>query len=255
VVIADLLGVPAADRHKFHGWSEKIVAVAGARDMLVALPHAWSFLRYLRALIARRRAEPRDDLITALLQAEEAGDRLSEDELLAMVFLLLVAGHETTVNLIASGTLALLQHPDQLARLRDDPALMRTAVEELLRFTSPVQVSTERYAIEEIEIAGTRIPRDGMTLVILGSANRDEGQFTAPDALDVGREPNRHVAFGLGAHYCLGAPLARLEGQIALAGLLRRAPELRLAAPAESLRWRRGLFLRGLEKLPVALAA
>lgn len=250
-VIAELLGAPAADRGRFHRWSTRIVSAGTARDAVLALPAAWSFLRYLRALFARRRVEPRDDLISALLQAEEAGDRLSEDEVLAMAFLLLVAGHETTVNLIASGTLALLQHPDQLARLRAEPALIKSAVEELLRFTSPVELATERYAREPVVIAGTAIPRGGLVLAVLASANRDERQFPAADCLDLGREPNRHLAFGLGGHYCLGAPLARLEGQIAFATLLRRFPDLRLATPPAALRWKRGVFLRGLEALPV----
>ena len=166
------------------------------------------FMRYLRRLFAMRRLEPRDDLTTALVQAEEAGDHLSADELLSMVFLLLVAGHETTVNLIASGTLALLEQPDQLLRLRHQPELLEsgTAVEELLRFTSPVQVSTERYALEDVEMSGATIPSGALVLAVVGSANRDERQFVNPDKLDLGRTPNPHLAFGQGAHYCLGAP-------------------------------------------------
>ncbi len=274
-IIADLLGVPASDRDKFHRWSSKIVNVTSHREVLGATFHIWQFVRYIRALIKQRRAEPRDDLITSLVQAEEAGDTLSEDELVAMIFLLLVAGHETTVNLIASGTLALIEHPDQLERLRQDPSLGKTAVGELLRFTSPVELATERFAREDLEVAGTGdpsgggpsgagaqpgagrpavvIPRGEMVLAVLGSANHDERQFPDPETLDLSRTPNQHVAFGQGAHYCLGAPLARLEGQIAFETLLRRAPSLRLAVPATSLRWRRALFLRGLERLPVAL--
>jgi len=170
-----------------------------------------------------------------------------------MVGLLLVAGHETTVNLIASGTLALLGQPDQLAQLRQNPALTEPAVEELLRYTSPVEIATERYACEDVQVAGTTIPHGELALAVIGSANRDERQFEQPNRLDIGRQPNPHLAFGQGAHYCLGAPLARLEGQIAIETLLRRAPGLRLAAAPESLRWRRGLFLRGLERLPVAV--
>jgi cytochrome P450 PksS len=250
-VIADLLGVPATDQHRFHRWSATIVAVSSGRDFLGALPHAFALLRYLRALIARRRMEPRDDLITGLVQAEEAGDRLSEDEMLAMVFLLLVAGHETTVNLIASGTLALLEHPEQRKRLSEEPALIRPAIEELLRFTSPVELATERYASDDVEIAGTMIPCGALVLVALGSANWDARQFTDPDRLDLTREPNRHLAFGQGPHYCLGASLARLEGQIAIATLFGRLPDLRLVDGLGATRWRRGLFLRGLEQLPV----
>jgi cytochrome P450 len=253
-VIAELLGVPAEDHARFHRWSNRLVSVSSGRDMLHALPAALSFVRYLRNLVERRRADPEDDLITALIRAEEAGDKLSEDELLAMAFLLLVAGHETTVNLIASGTLALLEHPEQTERLRRDPSLTKTAVEELLRYTSPVEMATERYAREDAEIGGRRIPRGELVLAVLGSANRDERHFENPDVLDLARDPNRHLAFGRGGvHHCLGAPLARMEGQVALSALLRRFPGARLAMAPESLHWRRGLFLRGLEKLPLVL--
>jgi cytochrome P450 PksS len=251
-VIAELLGVPAEDHAKFHRWSNRLVSVSSGRDMLRALPAALSFVRYLRKLVERRRADPRDDLVTALIRAEEAGDKLSEDELLAMAFLLLVAGHETTVNLIASGTLALLEHPEQAERLRRDPSLVKQAVEELLRYTSPVEMATERYAREDTELGGMTIPRGELVLAVLGSANRDERQFEDPDALDLARDPNKHLAFGRGGvHHCLGAPLARMEGQIALNAFLRRFPGARLAP--ETLRWRRGLFLRGLERLPLFL--
>jgi cytochrome P450 PksS len=251
-VIAEMLGVPAEDRHAFHRWSNAVLAAASSTWALwLAIPNVWAFMRYIRQTIRRRRADPRDDLVSALARAEEAGDKLSEDELLAMILLLLVAGHETTVNLIGSGTLALLQHPDQLARLRADPALIRPAVEELLRYTSPVEMATERYPREDVAVAGVTIPRGEMVFAVLASANRDERQFAEPDRLDLTREPNRHVAFGLGGHFCLGAPLARLEGQIAIGTLLRRMPDLRLAAAPERLRWRRGMLLRGLEALPV----
>src|ERR687890_2101048 len=251
-VIAELLGVPAEDHARFHSWSNRLVSVSSGRDMLRALPAALAFVRYLRKLVERRRADPEDDLITALIRAEEAGDKLSEDELLAMAFLLLVAGHETTANLIASGTLALLEHPEQTERLRRDPSLVKPAVEELLRYTSPVEMATERYAREDAEIGGRRIPRGGLVLAVLGSANRDERHFEDPDVLDIARDPNRHLAFGRGGvHHCVGAPLARMEGQIAIGALLRRFPRSRLAVPPETLRWRRGLFLRGLERLPI----
>ena len=185
------------------------------------------------------------------MQAEEADDRLSDDELVAMIFLLVVAGHETTVNLIGNGVLALLHIPEQLTRLRDDPAIDATAVEELLRFDSPVETATERYAREAIEIAGATIPRGACVYGASSSANRDETDFEEPDDLDLGRDLNRRLAFGHGIHYCLGAPLARLEGQIALRRLLDRVPTLRLAVPESRLRWRKGLNLRGLEALPV----
>ena len=253
-VIAELLGVPAEDRRKFHRWSGKLVSVSSGRDMLRALPSALAFTRYLRKIIERRRAEPGDDLLTALVRAEEAGDKLSEDEVLAMAFLLLVAGHETTVNLIASGALALLEHPEQAEALSSDPSLTKPAVEELLRYTSSVELATERYAREDVEIAGTRIPRGELVLAVLGSANHDEREFEDPDVLNLTRDPNRHLAFGRGGvHHCLGAPLARMEGQIAISALLRRFPHARLAVAPETLRWRRGLFLRGLHMLPLVL--
>jgi cytochrome P450 len=253
-VIAELLGVPSEDHAKFHRWSNRLVSVSSKRDMLRALPAALSFVRYLRKLIKRRRADPRDDLITALIRAEESGDKLSEDELLAMAFLLLVAGHETTVNLIASGTLALLEHPEQMEGLRREPSLIKPAVEELLRYTSPVEMATERYPREDVEIERTTIPRGELVLAVLGSANRDERHFEDPDVLDLARDPNRHLAFGRGGvHHCLGAPLARMEGQIAISAFLRHFPGARLVVAPESLRWRRGVFLRGLQRLPLVL--
>jgi cytochrome P450 PksS len=219
--------------------------------MFRAIPAVLAFLRFIRRLIRIRRADPRDDLISALVQAEEAGDQLSEDELVAMVFLLLVAGHETTVNLIGNAALALLRHPSQMERLRAEPGLIQPAVEELLRYDGPLMTGTERWAREELMIAGTRIPRGELVYAVLSSANRDERRFPDPDALDIAREPNKHLAFGLGSHYCLGAPLARLEGQIAILALISRLPNLSLTVSVEALRWRRGLVLRGLEKLPV----
>jgi cytochrome P450 len=253
-VIAELLGVPAKDQRKFHRWSNRIVSVSSGRDVWRALPAALAFVRYLRKMSERRRVLPEDDLMSALVQAEEAGYRLSEDELLAMSFLLLVAGHETTVNLIASGTLALLEHPDQLEKLEGDSRLIKPAVEELLRYTSPVEIATERYARQDLEISGTTVPRGELVLAVLGSANRDEQQFEDPNTLDLARDPNRHLAFGRGGvHHCLGAPLARMEGQIAISALLQRFPNLHLDIDPGSLRWRRGIFLRGLQRLPLVL--
>ncbi len=254
-IIAEMLGVPAEDRHRFHRWSKVIVASnPSGPGTLKAIPSVFLFLRYIRRLVRTRRADPRDDLLSALARAEEAGDRLHEDELLAMIFLLLVAGHETTVNLIGNGMLALMRESDQMAKLGSDLSLIKTAVEELLRYESPLATATERFAREDIAIAGVRIPRGELVYAVLASANRDPKQFPDPDTLDVAREPNKHLAFGFGIHYCLGAPLARLEGEVAISTLLRRAPALRLAVPRGQLRWRRGLVLRGLESLPVVLA-
>jgi cytochrome P450 PksS len=249
-IIAEMLGIPVEDRHKFHRWSRALFA-SSTWELLKAIPNALSLLRYFRKIINKRRANPQDDLVSALALVEQAGDTLSEEELLAMVVLLLVAGHETTINLIGNGALALLEHPDQLEKLRNDPTLIKSAVEELLRYTSPVDTSTERYAREDVTIAGVTIRRGEMVAAVLASANRDERQFPNPDVLDLTREPNRHLSFGLGTHFCLGASLARLEGQIAFSTLLRRVPDLRLTVATSALRWRPGLILRGLEALPV----
>lgn len=254
-IIAEMLGVPTEDRHKFHRWSSTAISSTATRwGMVFALPNVVAFLRYVRGLVKSRRANPKDDLVTALVQAEEAGDQLSEDELVAMIFLLLVAGHETTVNLIGNGMLTLLENLDQMSKLRDNPLLIKTSVEELLRYNGPLETATERYARTDTTVAGVIIPRGELVLAVLASANRDERQFKDADRLDLGREPNPHVAFGFGIHYCLGASLARLEGQIAIATLLRRIPNLKLSIPPDKLRWRRGLVLRGLESLPVAFS-
>lgn len=255
IVIAEMLGVPARDRDRFQEWSATLVrgldpilddatqeAVLDARDAL---------LDYLRDVVAEHRAEPRDDLMSALIAAEERGDTLSESELLTMCNLLLVAGHETTVNLIGSGVLTLLRHPDQLERLRTHPGLARSAVEELLRFASPVQW-TGRVPLRAVELGGRTLLPGQSVVGILGAANRDPAMFAEPDRLDLGRDPNPHVAFGRGIHFCLGAPLARLEAQVALPMLLGRFPGLRLAGEPEP---RPTLVLRGLSRLPVALSA
>jgi cytochrome P450 PksS len=251
-VIADMLGVPLKERAAFQRWSKAILSAGHSTwGMIRAVPSALRFMRYLRRFIRRRRRDPHDDLVTALIRAEEAGDRLNEDELASMIMLLLVAGHETTVNLIGNGVLALLEHPDQLARLRDDLRQIQSAVEELLRFASPVETSTERYAREDVSIRGVTIPRGEMVYVAIASANRDGGQFKNPDSLNIARKSNKHLSFGAGSHFCLGAPLARLEAEIAISALLSRFPDLRLAEPPHRPRWRRGLILRGLESLPL----
>ena len=252
-VIAELLGVPAEDRNNFREWSDAAVSGNASQEYMeeILIPHMQAFTDYLRALFEEKRANPGDDLVSALVRAEEAGDRLSEDELLGMVFLLLVAGHETTVNLIGNGVLALLQHPDQLRKLKEDPSLIKPAVEELLRYDGPVETSTERFAREDVEIGDQVIPRGEMVLVVLAAADHDPERFSDPDELDITRTDNRHLAFGKGIHHCLGAPLARMEGQIAISTLLRRMPNLRLKGSPESLSWRPGMILRGLRGLPV----
>jgi pimeloyl-[acyl-carrier protein] synthase len=256
LVICELLGVPPADRARFASWS---AALATALDSVIrqrpenlarADAAAAGLTAYFRALVARRRRAPADDLLSGLVWAEQQGDHLSEDELLATCGLLLFAGHETTVNLLGNGTLALLRHPEQLERLREEPGLAASAVEELLRYDSPVQ-RTGRVALATVEVAqGQVIPAGERVTVLLGAANRDPRQFPQPDRLDLGR-PNagRHVSFGAGIHYCVGAPLARLEAQLALPALLRRFPRLR--PPTEAPVWRRTFGLRGLQALPV----
>lgn len=251
-VITEILGVPTSDRHKFHKWSKAVVSLSSPNATVRVIPSVWMFIRYLRRFFKVRRRDLQDDLASALIQAEEAGDKLSEDELLAMVFLLLIAGHETTVNLIGSGVLALLEHPDQMERLRQEPVLIKPAIEELLRYTAPVFMSTERYAREDVTLHGVTIPRGDMTLGVIGSANRDEKFFQNPDQLDVTREPNKHLSFGQGIHFCLGAPLARMEAQIAVYTLLQRMPDLRLKVSPDSLRWRPSMILRGLDALPLS---
>jgi cytochrome P450 len=254
MVICELLGVPDEDRDRFHDWS---FALALALDIAAATPAvveagnaaAAGLTDYFRDLIRERRRAPRaGELLSELIAAEEQGDRLSEEELLATCVLLLFAGHETTVNLIGNGTLALLRHPDQCARLRAEPDLIQGAVEELLRYDGPVQ-RTGRVLSEDAELGGTTLPAGARVVVVLGSANRDPARFPDPDRLDVARADNRHLAFGGGMHYCLGAALARAEAQIALETLLRRFPKLELGGAPE---WRPSALLRGLQSLPLA---
>jgi cytochrome P450 len=251
-VISELLGVPEADQARFARWSQTLLSMpVGSWKMVLSLPDIIRFLRYLRKLVAMKRQRPADDLVSALVAIEADGDRLSEDELLAMISILLSAGHETTTNLIGNGTLALLQHPAAFEQLRAEPPLMPTAVEELLRYAGPVGTSTLRFAREDLEIAGTRISRGDLVLGIIASANRDDRQFADADTIKLARTPNRHLTFGEGGHYCVGAALARMEGAVAFNVLLRRLPGLRLDRPEAALHWRPGLVLRGLEGLVV----
>jgi len=252
MVIAELLGIPAADHDRFRQWSYAVVKFPADREeaqAFAALQEA--FIAYLRALFDKRRQEPGDDMISALLQARDGQDKLNEQELFSMAVLLIVAGHETTVNLIGNGTLALLQHPEQLERLKQDASLMPAAVEEILRYDGPVEWATIRWAAQDVQIDGQTIGKGEKVFVVLGSADRDGEQFDDPDVFDIGRQNNRHLAFGFGIHFCLGASLARLEGEIALGALLERLPGIRLVAPAGQLKWRPINFLRGLESLPV----
>jgi len=254
-VICEMLGVPLGDHESIRGWSADIARSLDA----IGLPSDVEIVDrgrvarraigdYFRALVPRRRGNPQNDLLTGLIAAEEQGDKLSEGEVIAMCVLLFIAGHETTVNLIGNGLFALLQHPDQLARLQHDPALVPGAVEELLRYDSPVQ-RTARMTTEEVEVGGRPIAKGALVVTAIGAANRDPAQFVDPDRLDVTRKDVRHVSFGYGIHFCLGAPLARVEGQIALGTLLRRAPRLALAETEPE--WRESSVLRGLKRLRV----
>jgi cytochrome P450 len=251
-VICALLGVPLEDHTRFHAWSDAIARSLDLTDVTEvydrAAEAAAALTDYLDGLLAERRAHPQSDLFSALAAAEEQGDRLTREELFATCALLLIAGHETTVNLIGNGTLALLRHPDEWRRLREHPELIQSAVEELLRYDSPVQM-TARAVQQRIEHKGVVFEPGQQVSFLLGAANRDPDVFDHPERLDLSRAENRHLAFGAGIHYCLGAPLARLEGEIAFQTLARRMPHLALAT--DTMVYRDNFVLRGLEQLPV----
>ena len=255
MVIAEMLGVPPEDRVQFKEWSDQRARIleptVSGRELQIAQQASRSLDAYFRTIIEARRVEPRDDIISALVHVEEAGDRLTEREMLGMLRLLLVAGNETTTNLIGNGMLALLRHPEQMRALRDDPGLIPMAVEELLRFDSPVQ-ATLRLVLEDCEVNGFALRRGDNAVLLNGAANHDPAVFDDPDRLDVRRGEVNHVAFGRGIHYCLGAPLARLEGRIAVEVLLERYPALRLLSDRPA--FRSSIVLRGLDALPVAAA-
>ncbi|MES9522981.1 cytochrome P450 family protein [Streptomyces capoamus] len=254
-VISELLGVPVDDRHDFQRWTDAMLVRGERMPDPAVVNEAWQRMRaYLTAHLGAKRARPGDDLLSALISAHDEEQRLSHDELIAMTFLLLVAGYITTVNLIGSGITALLTHPDQLALLRDRPELLPDAIEEFLRYDGPVSPGIARFAREDVEIAGVTVPRGATVLIASAIADRDPARFPDPDRLDITRRDNGHLAFGHGIHYCLGAPLARLEGQIAIGTALRRLPDLALAVPPAELTWRPG-GLRGPARLPVTFAA
>lgn len=252
-VISDMMGVDERHRGHFHHWMKGILELesAGWLELLTNFPNMIKLNRFLRGLIAERRKHKGEDLLSAMIEAEEAGDRLSFDELVASTLIILLAGHETTVNLIGNGMLALLEHPEQLEHLRAHPELMDTAVEEMLRYTSPVQLNAPRFACVDTEVCGVVVRKGEAVCTIVASANHDETHFADPERFDVGRQPNRHVAFGFGPHFCLGAPLARLEAKVAFRLLLQRYPDLRLAVPRSELTWRRSQSVRGLTALPL----
>ncbi|MGN9844587.1 cytochrome P450 family protein [Nonomuraea sp. H19] len=250
MVIGELLGIPEKDWPRLIEWSNTTIEGA-ALDPQEVVRAATDFTAYLAELCEARRAEPAGDLLSAMVQAQDEEGVLSRRELVDTAFLLTVAGHETTVHLIGNGMLALLRHPEQLARLREDPGLLPAAIEEFLRFDGPISTSTLRFTKEPVTIGGTEIPEGQLVLVSFLSANRDAAQFAGPDRFDVTRPPGQHVAFGHGVHYCLGAPLARTEAAVAFGHLLQRFPGLRLAVAEEQLAWRPGLLMHGLTSLPV----
>jgi len=252
IVIAELLGVPPADHPKFRSWAADIISagneIASGGDSRRSEAAFAALSDYLKQVIAARRRDPRDDMITGLVAAQEDRDALTDTELVATAVLLLLAGHETTTNLIGNGTLALLQHPAELARLRAEPELLKSAIEEMLRFDSPVQ-GTARAALEDVEYGGVPIAKGALILCGIGAANRDPALFPEPDRFDIARRDNHHLSFGFGAHFCLGAPLARLEGEIAFRALLERFPKLALAE--QKVEHRLNPILRGLKALQV----
>ncbi|HEV7534099.1 MAG TPA: cytochrome P450 [Acidimicrobiia bacterium] len=261
-VIAELVGVPVEDRADFRKWSDGLLIVArdeeGRRSRQLG---AEALRTYFGELVAQRRRTMRHelapdtqpDLVSALLTARDEDARLSEQELIAMLMVVLTAGHETTGNFIGNAVLALFDRPDQRARLEADPANLRVAIEELLRYIGPVMQSTLRIASEDVEVGGVVIPAGSVVVAMLGSANRDPRRFTAADDFDVTRDENPHLAFGHGIHFCLGAPLARMEAEVALGSLLRRFPAVELAVARDEIRWRPSALLRGPAALPVRL--
>jgi cytochrome P450 PksS len=249
-VIAEMLGVHQERRDDFRRWTNALLFGMDEEAGRIAV---MEFMQYVNELIAVRRNDDKGDILSALVRVEEEGDTLDHMELLSMVFLLLVAGHETTVNLIGNGTLALLQHPEQFRLLRENlDELLPSAVEEMLRYNGPVETPTTRWASEDITISGVTIPEGEIVLPSLLAANRDPAIFENPNTFDITRDPNPHIAFGAGVHFCLGAPLARMEATIAFKHLIERLPNLRLNTPVEMLQWNSSLLIHGMKKLPVA---
>ncbi|WP_019074505.1 cytochrome P450 family protein [Streptomyces hokutonensis] len=249
-VICEMLAVPEADRELVHRWSGELFA-AGDPRRIDAASHAVG--TYMTDLVAARRASPGESLLDDLIAVRDGQDRLTEDELVSLAVLLLVAGHETTTNFIGNAALALLQHPESLARLKAEPELFGTALDELLRFDSPVGIATFRYSTEALTLGGTDIPAGVPVLIAPGAANRDPARFPDPDRVDLDRGATGHLAFGHGIHRCLGAPLARAEGELALRAVFARFPDVRLACPVAQLEWRHTRLTRGLTSLPVVV--
>ena len=253
-VICELLGVPEHDRAALgSGFTAMLVPYSTPDEYARAKQASDAVVAMLEALVAAKQRDPGDDVVSALISARDGAERLNTQELLSTIFQLMVAGHDTTASLIGNSVVALLDNPAQLAALRSEPDKLASAIEELLRYDAPVPHSTFRYAIAPIDIGGVTIPSGAQVIISLAAANRDTDQYTDPGALDLDRAESRHLAFGHGIHHCLGAPLARMEGELALGSLLRRFPALRLAVPVDELHWGHGdgLVLRGLTHLPV----
>ncbi|EMA6342988.1 cytochrome P450 [Bacillus cytotoxicus] len=252
IVISEMLGIPKEDQAKFRIWSHAVIASPETPEEKQDNAKKLSeFITYLQYLVDLKRKGPKEDLISRLIQAESEGSQLSAPELYSMIMLLIVAGHETTVNLMTNTVLALLENPDQLQLLKERPELIDSAIEEGLRYYSPVEVTTARWAAEPFHIHNQVIQKGDMVTISLASANRDETIFANPDVFNITRENNRHIAFGHGGHFCLGAPLARLEAKIAIATLLKRMPRLQIKGKREDIKWEGNYLMRSLKELPL----
>ncbi|MBY7126257.1 MULTISPECIES: cytochrome P450 family protein [Bacillus] len=252
IVISEMLGIPKEDQAKFRIWSHAVIASPETPEEIKETEKQLSeFITYLQCIVDVKRKNPKEDLVSALILAENEGQKLSARELYSMIMLLIVAGHETTVNLITNTVLALLENPKQLQLLKDNPKLIDSAIEEGLRYYSPVEVTTARWAAEPFQIHDQTIQKGDMVIIALASANRDETVFENPEVFDIMRENNRHIAFGHGSHFCLGAPLARLEAKIAITTLFKRMPELQIKGDREDIKWQGNYLMRSLEELPL----
>lgn len=253
IVISEILGIPTEDRDKFRIWSNSLIEGSNGEHAAEMFQHVNEFIQYLSEWFEKVRKNPSEDLISQLILAEDEGDQLTERELYGVVTLLIIAGHETTVNLIGNSILALLEHPDQFDLLKEHPDRIHQAIEETLRFNGPVEFSTSRWANEDMEFRGQMIKRGELIIISLNSANHDPEVFENPDLFDISREKSPHLAFGKGIHLCLGAPLARLEGEIAITSLMQRFPEMNLAVGKDELEWRPGMIVRGVKEIPLYL--
>lgn len=255
-IISGLLGIPEKDQQLFRRWSNIILNIdinVTREERMQMMPEAiGGFTNYLREIFASKQEHPADDLITHLVQAKEGSDKLNETELMSTVFLLFAAGYETSVNLIGNGVLALLQYPEQQQALRNDPALINTAIDEVLRLDPPVSLASERYTLEDVEMNGVTIPKGELVHICITAANRDPRRFDSPDAFDITRKDNKHLSFGQGTHYCVGSALGKLEGEIAINTLLRRIPAFSVeGGDVDALKYKNNSVMRGLEALPI----